>query len=170
MADRAGQAAEDWRRERPDMDGFPMEVLGRLMEAAQVIARDWLTPVFVEHGLQNGEFDMLATLRRSGEPYALTPTALYEAAMMSSGGMTARIDRLEKAGLIERRKHPTDRRGVLVVLTPKGLDVIDHVLPLHIANERKVLSSLTRVEQRTLNELLAKMLHGLAEATSAAPR
>ena len=104
MQDRAQLAAEQWQQQRPDLDGFSMAVIGRLGELSQVISRDHLLPFFAEHGLQAGEFDLLATLRRSGEPYALMPTALYESAMISSGGMTSRIDRLEKAGLISRGK------------------------------------------------------------------
>jgi DNA-binding MarR family transcriptional regulator len=159
--DRAAQAVAQWQRERPDIDAFPMEVLGRLAELAQVVLRDRLNPVFAEFGLQQGEFDVLATLRRSGAPYALTPTALCEAAMISSGGMTARIDRLEKAGLIERQKHPSDRRGTLVALTRKGSALIDALLPRHIEAERRVLVPLTEDEQRILNRLLAKLIAGL---------
>ncbi|MEI2385814.1 MarR family transcriptional regulator [Breoghania sp. JC706] len=156
--DRAALAALQWRRERPDIDPFPMEVIGRLTELAQVLTRDRLNPFFASFGLQNGEFDVLATLRRSGPPFALTPTVLYEAAMISSGGMTARIDRLEKAGLIERRKHPTDRRGTLVALTDKGKTLIDDMLPAHVANEQAMLANLTGEEQIALNGLLTKLL------------
>ncbi|MFV3387812.1 MarR family winged helix-turn-helix transcriptional regulator [Pseudomonas sp. NY15364] len=163
MQDRAQLAAEQWLRQRPDLDGFSMAVIGRLAELNQVISRDHLLPFFAEHGLQAGEFDLLATLRRSGEPYALMPTALYESAMISSGGMTSRIDRLEKAGLIERRKHPSDRRGVLVALTPAGFELIDGMLEGHVANLQRVLSGLTADEQRTLHELHGKLLAGLVE-------
>lgn len=162
MTDRATAASAQWRRERPDLDPFPMEVLGRLFEAAQAIGRERINPLFARFQLQPGEFDVLATLRRSGEPYALTPTALYEALMISSGGMTNRIDRLETARLIERRKHPTDRRGTLVALSDRGKAVIDEILTIHIDNERAALSALTETEQKTLNDLLAKLLKGLS--------
>ena len=160
MQDRAQLAAEQWLRQRPDLDGFSMAVIGRLGELSQVITRDHLLPFFTEHGLQAGEFDLLATLLRSGEPYALMPTALYESAMISSGGMTSRIDRLEKAGLIERRKHPSDRRGVLVALTSAGFELIDGILEAHVANLQRVLSGLTAAEQRTLHELHGKCWRG----------
>ena len=163
MQDRAQLAAEQWQRQRPDLDGYSMAVIGRLGELSQVISRDHLLPFFAEHGLQAGEFDLLATLRRAGEPYALMPTALYESAMISSGGMTSRIDRLEKTGLIERRKHPSDRRGVLVALTPTGFELIDGMLAAHVANLQRVLSGLTVDEQRALHELTGKLLAGLAE-------
>ena len=141
-----------------------MQVVGQLGTVAQLMARDWLNPLFAEHGLQPGEFDVLATLRRSGAPYALTPTALYEAAMLSSGGMTNRIDRLETAGLIERQKHPTDRRGVLVALTSQGKELIDKLVLLHVANEQRMLAALTAREQTQLGQLLAKLLQGMAQA------
>lgn len=159
--DRAALAARQWRSERPDVDPFPMEVLGRLGELALLITRDRLAPLFARFGLQSGDFDVLATLRRAGTPYALTPTALYEAMMMSSGGMTARIDRLEKAGLIERHKHPSDRRGTLVVLSEAGKQLIDAALPVHVDNQRGILAVLSATEQQTLNALLAKLLAGL---------
>ncbi|QLF94652.1 MarR family transcriptional regulator [Pseudomonas sp. ABC1] len=158
MSDRAEIAIAQWHVQRPDLDPLPMGILGRLGEAAQVIARDHLNPLFAEHGLQSGEFDVLATLRRSGEPYALTPTVLYESAMISSGGMTNRIDRLEKAGLIERRKHPHDRRGVLVALTEQGFALIENLMTLHVANEQRVLAGMSREEQQRLYDLLGKLL------------
>lgn len=161
---RAQFAAEQWQRELPQLDTRAMQVVGQLGTVAQLMARDWLNPLFAEHGLQPGEFDVLATLRRSGAPYALTPTALYEAAMLSSGGMTNRIDRLETAGLIERQKHPSDRRGVLVALTGQGKELIDKLVPLHVANEQRMLAALTAREQTQLGQLLAKLLQGMTQA------
>ena len=158
--DRAAQAVEQWNSERPDLDVSSMLLLGRLGEAALVIARERLNPLFAEYGLQPGEFDVLATLRRSGAPYALTPTALYDAAMMSSGGMTNRIDRLQQAGWVERRPNPEDGRGTLVALTKAGFALIDEVVGAHVANQRAVLSVLTQTEQRQLAKLLGKLIDG----------
>jgi DNA-binding MarR family transcriptional regulator len=135
-----------------------MALIGRLSEASQAISRDRLAPLFASFGLQRGEFDVLATLRRSGAPYALTPTALYEATMVTSGAMTARLDRLEKAGLIARAPHPADRRVVLVRLTGKGRELIDEAVTAHVENERRILSGLTAKEQETLIELLEKLI------------
>ena len=149
---------EQWRHERPDLDVSPMGVIGRLNEASALIARDRLAPVFARFGLQSGEFDVLATLRRSGAPYALTPTELYEATMVTSGAMTARLDRLEKAGLIARAPHPEDRRGVLVRLTDKGRELIDEAVTAHVENERRILAGLTEKEQEVLIELLEKLI------------
>lgn len=155
--DRAERAARQWAHEYPDLETGPMVLLGRLGEAAQVIARDRLNPLFARFGLQPGEFDVLATLRRSGAPYALTPTALYEAAMISSGSMTNRIDRLEKVGFVERRPNPDDRRGTLVALTGQGKDLIERAVAAHIENQKEVVSTLSRSEQDLLCALLAKL-------------
>lgn len=158
--DRAAQAVEQWNRERPDLDVSSMLLLGRLGEAALVIARERLNPLFADYGMQPGEFDVLATLRRSGAPYALTPTALYDATMMSSGGMTNRIDRLQQAGWVERRPNPEDGRGTLVALTKAGFALIDKAVSAHVENQRAVLSVLTDAEQRQLAKLLAKLIDG----------
>ena len=104
--DRADVAVEQWARERPDLRTLPMALFGRLNEAAERVMREHMNPLFAQAGLQAGEFDVLATLRRSGAPYRLSPTQLYEAAMISSGGMTDRLDRLERAGLVVRRPTP----------------------------------------------------------------
>ncbi|ADM98076.1 MarR family winged helix-turn-helix transcriptional regulator [Dickeya dadantii] len=163
MTDRADNAYEQWRRERPDIDPFPMQVLGRLFEAAQRLERDHLNPLFTRFGLRPGEFDVLATLRRSGAPYALTPTQLYEALMMSSGGMTNRIDRLEQAQWVARQSNPQDRRGTLVTLTEQGRELMDTLVALHTDNERQALASLNEDEQQQLNLLLKKLLAGLPQ-------
>ena len=160
--DRAAKAVEQWNRERPELDVSPMAVLGRLNEAASLIARDRLAPLFASFGLQSGEFDVLATLRRSGSPYALTPTALYEATMVTSGAMTNRLDRLETAGLILRAPHPSDRRGIVVQLTEKGLTLIDAAVTAHVANEHQILAGLTHAEQETLSQLLEKLIKSVS--------
>jgi DNA-binding MarR family transcriptional regulator len=159
--DRADVAIEQWAKERPDLPSLPMAVLGRLSEAAERVMRDHLNPLFAGVGLQPGEFDVLATLRRSGDPYMLSPTRLYEALMISSGGMTNRLDRLERAGLIERRPDPNDRRGKLIALTAAGRRVIDETITRHVANEEQLLSGLTTAEQERLNALLRKLIAGL---------
>jgi DNA-binding MarR family transcriptional regulator len=161
MSDRANRASEQWQQERPDIDAAVMALVGRLLEATQLIERDWLYPLATKFELHQGEFDVIATLRRSGQPYALTPTELYESLMLSSGAMTSRLDRLENKGLIERGRAPEDRRSILVRLTPAGLALIDKLLPLHVANEQEALSSLNQSEQKQLDALLAKLLTGL---------
>lgn len=156
--DRAEYAANQWKEERPDIALGPMVLLGRLQEAALVVARDRLHPLFAEYGLQPGEFDVLATLRRSGKPYALTPTALYNAAMISSGSMTNRIERLEKAGLVTREAHPTDGRGSLVALSTRGLSLIEKAIGAHVDNMQSIVSGMNEKEQAQLSALLQKLL------------
>ena len=159
--DRADVAIDQWARERPDLPALPMAVLGRLAEAAERVTRDHMNPLFAESGLQRGEFDVLATLRRSGAPYMLSPTRLYETMMISSGGMTNRLDGLERAGLIERRPDPDDRRGKLIALTAAGRRIVDETITRHVANEERLLSALTIAEQETLNALLRKLIAAL---------
>ncbi|GGK72209.1 MarR family winged helix-turn-helix transcriptional regulator [Amphritea balenae] len=154
-------ASTQWQREMPELDLLPMEVVARLGTATRLISRDYLNPFFKNHGLQQGEFDVLATLRRSGSPYELVPTQLFEALMISSGGMTNRLDRLEKAGSIARKPNPEDRRGTLVALTEEGLELINRIFPLHVENEAKALTTLSKKEQQTLQGLLEKLLDGL---------
>ncbi len=159
--DRADLAVEQWARERPDLRTLPMSLFGRLSEAAERVMREHMNPLFAKAGLQAGEFDVLATLRRSGEPYTLSPTQLYEATMISSGGMTDRLDRLERAGLVVRRPDPNDRRGKLIVLTDRGKRLIDEAIGRHVANEERLLLSLTQAEQEALSALLKKLIAGL---------
>ena len=158
--DLVDEILDQWKRERPDLDCKPMAVFGRLNRLDRVsnaAIEAWLG----EHGLSRGEFDVLATLRRGGEPYTLAPTALARWMMLSSAAMTNRIDRLEAAGLVERRPDPGDRRGVLVALTPDGKRVVDAAVADHVENERQLLEPLTAEDQQTLNALLRKLLLGL---------
>jgi len=159
--DRADMAVDQWARERPDLPALPMAIFGRLADAAERVTRDHMDPLFAQSGLQRGEFDVLATLRRSGKPYMLSPTQLYEALMISSGGMTNRLDRLERAGLVERRPDPNDRRGKLIALTETGKRVVDDTIDRHVANEERLLAVLTEAEQEKLNDLLRKLITGL---------
>lgn len=161
MNDRASKVQAEWQQEKPEIDARVMALVGRLLEAAHVMERDWLSPLAVEYGLQPGEFDVIATLRRSGRPYALTPTSLYESLMLSSGAMTNRLDRLEKRGLILRNRSDHDRRSVVVQLTAEGIDLIDKLLPVHVANETRALTTLSVKEQVQLDRLLQKLLGGL---------
>jgi DNA-binding MarR family transcriptional regulator len=160
MPDHVDRIVEAWRRERPDLDVAALALLARLFRTVH-LADAVLGQPLAAHGLQPGWFDVLAALRRAGEPYALTPTQLLRTMMLSSGGMTKRLDRLADAGLVERGPDPNDRRGTLVRLTGRGKATIDTLLPIHLTNEQQVLAALSPAQQRTLDELLRSLLAGL---------
>jgi DNA-binding MarR family transcriptional regulator len=149
-----------WHRERPDLDVGPMAIVGRLFRAT-ALADAALTPPLAALGLQPGWSDLLAALRRAGSPFELNPTDLVRATMLTSGGITKRLDRMTEAGLIERRPDPSDRRGTLVRLTRRGRTVIDKAMPIHMANEARLIDSLTAAQRRALEGLLRTLLVGL---------
>lgn len=146
-----------WKKERPDLDASPMAVLGRISRleshAARAIAEE-----LTRFDLARGEFDVLATLRRSGPPHRLNPKALSGRLMLSSGAMTNRLDQLEKRGLIRRTPDPDDRRGLLIELTAAGRKLVDDALEAHLSNEEKILATLNKKERKELAELLKKLL------------
>lgn len=152
-----------WRRERPDLDVHALGLVGRLFRAVQ-LADVILTGELARFGLRPGWLDVLAALRRAGAPYELNPTQLVRATMLSSAGMTKRLDRMVEAGLVERRHDPSDRRGVLVRLTRRGRATVDRALDAHIANEQRLVDALTPAEQRALDDLLRKLLVDLEGA------
>ena len=149
-----------WRRERPELDTAALGLVGRLMRTA-VLAEEVLVEPLRERGLEAGWFDVLAALRRTGPPYQLNPKLLMETVMLSSGGMTKRLDRLEQAGLVKRTPDPDDRRGTLVRLTARGKRVADRTVEEHIANEERLLEPLDEDERRALDELLRRLLVGI---------
>ena len=154
--DEVGAITRQWATERPDLDVTPMAVFGRIakLHRAQLRASD---EAYREFDISHGDFDVLATLRRSGAPYRLTPSDLTSQMMISSGGVTQRVDRLARLGLVERVPHDTDRRSTTVGLTAAGRTVIDRALPLHVEAERALLHPLTEKEQATLIGLLARL-------------
>jgi DNA-binding MarR family transcriptional regulator len=162
--DHIDRIAAQWQRERPDLDVSALAVLGRLFRSAH-LADLALSGGAARHGLRLGWFDLLAALRRAGPPYELRPTDLMEATMLSSGGITKRLDRLAEAGLVERRPDPDDRRGALVRLTRKGRAVIDRAVETHVANEERLLEPLSRADRRALDGLLRRLLAGLESGT-----
>jgi DNA-binding MarR family transcriptional regulator len=158
--DHVDMIVAQWRRERPDLDVAPLGLLGRLFRSAHLADAE-LAEGIASHDLQPGWFDLLAALRRSGAPYELNPTELMRTTMLSSGGMTKRLDRLEDAGFVERRPDPGDRRGTLVGLTRKGKAVIDAAVVTHVANEARLLRPLSATQRRALDELLRVLLADL---------
>jgi DNA-binding MarR family transcriptional regulator len=163
MQDRIDRILAQWSRERPDLDTRAMGLVGRIQRAAATL-RPQLDDTHERSGLAGESFDVLASLRRSGRPYQLSPTQLYREMMLTSGAMTSRVDRLEEAGLVSRRADPQDRRGTLVRLTAKGKALIDAATTEHVANERRLLTGLSEREQLALAELLRKLLLSLGDA------
>ncbi|NRQ51280.1 MarR family winged helix-turn-helix transcriptional regulator [Aeromicrobium stalagmiti] len=144
-----------WAAERPDLDSSPLHVIGRISRLADLID-ELLRPVFASEGLGNGDFDVLATLRRNGAPYELTPGELGERTMVTSGAVTKRVDRLVGAGLVERRVSDADGRGRHVRLTSRGKELMDALYPVHLRNEERLLAGLTAEEREQLGALLRK--------------
>ncbi|WP_342802022.1 MarR family transcriptional regulator [Nocardia sp. No.11] len=152
--------AAQWRRERPDLDLVAMAVFGRLGRL-MTVATARIEAVFTAHGLQRGEFDVLAALRRSGAPYELNPSVLADTLMLSRAGMTGRIDRLETAGLVRRIADQGDRRAVRVALTGAGRELVDVVVGAHIENETRMLSVLDPADRVALDRIARIMLRSL---------
>lgn len=159
--DHAEHVVEQWQAERPDLDATPILVIGRIHRLAIALDVE-LLKVYAAHGLGDGDFDVLATLRRSGAPYELTPTELMEQTMVTSGAVSKRLDRLEGAGLVARRVSEGDRRSRIVALTRAGRELMDRAVPEHLANEARLLAGLTERERTQLASLLGKLAVSLA--------
>ena len=167
--ERAADSIEDllgeWRRERPDLDPWPFAIFGRVWRLAASLRADaekWLAPL----GLTFESFSLIVTLRRSGPPYELNPTALYRESLLSSGAMTNRIDRVEAMGLVRRLPDPHDRRGTIVRLTPKGRILADRAIKIHFEALAEELACLKADERKTLSSLLAKLLLAAEQGSS----
>lgn len=141
MEDEVDRLVAAWRRERPDLDVSPMEVLSRVSRLATHLDRA-RKQAFAEHGLEPSEFDVLSALRRAGEPYRLSPGQLVQETLVTSGTMTHRVDRLVSKDLVDRTPDPDDRRGVQVQLTPKGRTAVDGALDALLSSERELLAGL----------------------------
>ena len=150
-----------WRRVRPDLDGRPLEVVGRVIVLAKHLERS-VEAALEPHKLSLGQFDILGTLRR--QDGGMTPSQLLQSVVLSSGGMTNRLDRLEQAGWVVRQADPADRRGVVVVLTPAGRQAIDAATDTRFAEAAASLPQLTPKETEQLAELLRRWLHGVEAA------
>jgi DNA-binding MarR family transcriptional regulator len=166
--DHVDHVRAQWAAARPDLDTAPAGVIGRLGRAAAYTDAG-VNARLAEFGLTREAWDVLASLRRADPPHRLSPTQLYVSLMRSSGAMTHRLGSLERAGLVRRVPDPADGRSLLVQLTRKGLALVDRVAPEHVANERALLAALSEEEQRTLAELLRKLLLAY-EARQTTPR
>lgn len=160
MHDPMNKIIAQWRQCCPELDTRSMEIAGRILLAASLL-QNRLEPVFRQHGVSSGGFDVLATLRRQGPPFELSPTDLYKALLITSGTMTHRLDGLEKQGLVERISHPHDRRGLLVRLTDKGLSVIDTLIKAHLENEKRLFAPISARDAKSLTKILGKWIETL---------
>lgn len=167
-ADEVDAILEQWRAERPDVDARPMAVFGRLGRTRQ-LAESQMSATLDRFGLTLPSFDVLANLRRSGQPYRKTPSELAASSMLTSGGITFRLDRLEADGLIRRVPSDGDRRVMFAELTNTGFEVIDEVLGAHLATERKMLAKLTAKEQKQLGDLLRKLELSIQQSADEGP-
>ena len=147
-------------RERPDLDVSPQGIIGRLHRVAARLTQE-LDVVFRAHDITAGEFDVLAALRRAGAPFERTPSELAESTMITSGGLTKRVDRLEGAGLAQRRTSDVDGRGRLVALTDAGLDLVEQTVTHHMANEHRLVDLLEGPDRVTLEAILTRWLSAL---------
>lgn len=148
---------EQWAQVRPDLDTAGMEVFGRIYRLARAMG-DRMEKAYARYGISRGEFDVLATLRRSGEPYTLSPRQLSGTLMLTTGGMTGRLDKLERAGLLRRSPDPHDRRGLQVTLTEEGLRLIDEAVGAGLAEQTEALSALDEQRAGQLASLLRELL------------
>ncbi len=157
MQDAVDLILEQWARERPDLDCSPMGIIGRITQLQREVHLAQRA-TFARHDLDAPSFDVLAALRRAGTPYQLTPTALMRTALVTSGAITQRLDRLEERGLITRTRSEADGRAVVVTLTRAGRDALDAALPDHLQTERGLLEGLTAAELEQLAGLLRRLL------------
>ncbi|MGA5820104.1 MarR family winged helix-turn-helix transcriptional regulator [Kitasatospora sp. NPDC094028] len=162
MTDHVDRVVAQWGAERPDLDVSPMEVFGRLKRLHRLVSGE-LDRTFAAHGLDAPSFDVLATLKRSGPPYRLTPTGLMQSAMVTSGAITQRLDRLEARGLVTRTRSDQDGRSREVALTPEGHALIERALPDHLATERRLLAGLDEAGTAALVESMRAMLTALGD-------
>ena len=160
--DHVDQILKQWNRERPDLDVDPMGLIGRVKRLYHHLCQE-MEKTFAEHGLNLASFDVLATLRRSGEPYRMSPSELMASTMVTSGTMTNRIDQLVKSGYVERISNPTDGRSFLIGMTDEGFAVIDAAVTDHVKTQRRLTAGLSTGEFQRLNRLLGSFLDGLEQ-------
>ncbi|MFC7305081.1 MarR family winged helix-turn-helix transcriptional regulator [Streptomyces monticola] len=167
MSDAVDAIIGQWVEERPELTDamWPVQVLARVQRLSMVLSKE--NKAFaVEHGLEMGEFDVLTTLRRSGPPYALTAGAFLKAAMVTSGAITNRVDRMEAKGLVERVRDGSDRRTVRIRLTERGMEMTDQLMADHLVNyERIIGAALSREECEQVASGLRKLLEAHGDTT-----
>jgi DNA-binding MarR family transcriptional regulator len=155
----------DWARERPDLDFTPVGVINRLARVRSYLDAA-LAEVFAQFGLTAADFIVIVTLRRAGSPYRMPQARLMDALGLTSGTVSVRLDRLERAGVVTRAPDPASTRGSLVQLTGKGLALFDQAAPVHLANEDRLLSALSDAERLALADLLRRLLASFESSTT----
>lgn len=159
LMDHVDKILQQWGQERPDLEVGAMGTIGRIKRLNQHLTRG-MEKTWSAHGLNAASFDVLATLRRCGPPFALSPGDMMASTMVTSGTMTNRIDQLVKAGLVERIRNPDDGRGLLIALTPPGRELIDKVATEHVETQAKLVAVLSSEQQAQLDDLLRQFLCG----------
>ena len=166
MRDAVDRIVSEWQGVRPDLDLTPIEIVGRISRLSRLFDRE-LGVNFARHGIEDWMYDVLATLRRIGAPHELTAGELVRQTMVTTGAITNRVDRLESRGLVERVPSPTDRRSVIIRLTPTGLELVDDVVATHLATEAQMLSALSERQRTTLANALRTLAADLGDDASA---
>lgn len=163
MTDRVDNLIDEWRERRPELDFRSAEVVTRLLRAAHYVQAR-LDDIAAAYGLSHtGDLDVLLDLDRADPDRGRTPTELAEIQLVTPGGMTVRLNRLQQAGLVERRPNPSDGRGVLIRLTPIGRDLARDALAPVIETQTDSLGSLGTSDQSTLADLLRELLVSLGD-------
>lgn len=158
--DKIDEIIEQWRTENSNLDLQPMEFIGRIKRLSHHFEKD-MTKTFSKYGLNAASFDVLATLKRSGAPYTLSPSELLENTMVTSGTMTNRIDQLVKSKLVKRNANPEDARGCLVSLSQKGHILIDQVIQEHVKTQKRLTSTIPEKDQKVINGILRHALKSI---------
>lgn len=161
-ADAVDKIISQWKSERPELNSELMSVTGRIKRSSALVQQR-LEKTFLEYGLNYWEFDVLATLCRSGAPYCLAPTALFSTLMVTSGTMTHRLKGLEKRGLISRCNNPEDARSMLVKLTDEGLELINEAVTAHVENLNQLMSAFSDEEIMQMDKSLKRLLEVLEQ-------
>ncbi|MER2496106.1 MarR family transcriptional regulator [Vibrio neptunius] len=151
--DAIDRVVEQWAKEKPELDTEPMAIMGRLLRIAKHMETE-VTQLHKRYDLKLGEFDVLATLRRSGSPFRLTPSELIDSMMLTSGAMTNRLDKLESKRLIAREHSKQDRRSVTVQLTDEGFTLIDKIIEEHAQVQQKLVKGMNSNQKRQINQIL----------------
>lgn len=155
--DEVDRLIEGWKQQRPDVDTSPMQIFSRISRLNRFLSLK-RRQAFAKHQLDEWEFDMLSTLRRGGDDAALSPGTMMAELLVSSGTMTNRIDRLEQKGLVKRQPDPSDRRGVLVILTSKGKKAVDNAIQSLVDCEKAMLEDFSPKDCDTMASLLHTLL------------